>query len=364
MTEPAGERSAALDELHRRLGDGLTRARLTKPGLAARARLSRTTVQAAFRADAVPSAKTVAALAEALDLHVAELLELRRAAAAAAAAAVAVAARATPARRRAPTDPPSLVRDGPGAALAPRSAADRLLSVIGAFDLEHPALTLTEISRRADLALPTAYRVAAALTAWGALERDEAGTYHIGLRLWEVATLAPRGLGLRHAALPFLEDLYETTHENVQLAVRDGCDVLYIERIFGRSAVGVRTRVGARWPLHATGVGLVLLAHADNAVVDRVCDGPLTAFTPHTVTDGALLRRVLADVRATGCAVSDRQITDDAVSVAAPVYGPHGNVLAAVSVVVPAETMQAHTLVPVVRLAARGISRAVGHRSR
>lgn len=358
MTEPEGERSAALDELHRRLGDGLTRARLTKPGLAARARLSRTTVQAAFRADAVPSAKTVAAIAEALGLHVAELLELRRAAAAVVAAEVA--AHTTANRRGGPADPPSPKRDVSGALLAPRSAADRLLSVIGAFDLEHPALTLTEISRRADLALPTAYRVVAALTAWGALERDEVGTYHIGLRLWEVATLAPRGLGLRHAALPFLEDLYETTHENVQLAVRDGCDVLYIERIFGRSAVGVRTRVGARWPLHATGVGLVLLAHADTAVIDRVCDGPLTAFTPHTITDPTLLRRVLADVRATGCAVSDRQITDDAVSVAAPVYGPHGDVLAAVSVVVPAETTPAHTLVPVVRLAARGISRALG----
>lgn len=358
MTEPESGRRAALDELHRRLGDGLTRARLTKPGLAARVRLSRTTVHSAFRADAVPSAKTVAAIAEALDLHVAELLKLRRAAAAAVAAEVA--AQATATRRSGPADPPSAVRDASGVPLVPRSAADRLLSVIGAFDVQHPALTLTEISRRADLALPTAYRVVAALSAWGALERDEVGTYHIGLRLWEVATLAPRGLGLRHAALPFLEDLYETTHENVQLAVRDGCDVLYIERIFGRSAVGVRTRVGARWPLHATGVGLVLLAHADTAVIDRVCDGPLTAFTPHTITDPALLRRVLADVRATGCAVSDRQITDDAVSVAAPVYGPHGDVLAAVSVVVPAETTQAHTLVPVVRLAARGISRALG----
>lgn len=346
MTEDSGDHGAALDELHRRLGDGLTRARLTKPGLAARARLSRTTVHAAFRPDTLPSAKTVAAIAQALDLHVAELLELRRTA-------------AMP-RADTQTEPSTPAPAAPPPPLPARSAADRLLSVIGAFDFEHPALTLTEIGRRADLALPTAYRVVAALTAWGALERDELGTYHIGLRLWEVATLAPRGIGLRHAALPFLEDLYETTHENVQLAVRDGCDVLYIERIFGRSAVGVRTRVGARWPLHATGVGLALLAHADGAVIDRVCAGPLTAFTPHTITDPALLRRVLADVRATGCAVSNRQITDDAVSVAAPVYGPHGDVLAAVSVVAPAETTQAHTLVPVVRLAARGISRALG----
>ncbi|MDI2129118.1 IclR family transcriptional regulator [Yinghuangia seranimata] len=246
----------------------------------------------------------------------------------------------------------------------PRSAADRLLSVLDAFDFDHPALTLTEISRRADLPLPTAHRVVAALARWGALERDGSGAYHIGLRLWEVATLAPRGLGLRQAALPFLEDLYETTHENVQLAVRDGFEVLFIERIFGQSAVGVRTRVGGRWPLHATGVGLALLAHADRAVVDEVCGSLQASYTPYTITDPVHLRRVLADVRATGCAVSDRQITDDAVSVAAPVFGPHGDVVAAVSVVAPVRTTQPHALVPVVRLAARGISRALGRPQR
>ena len=102
-----------------------------------------------------------------------------------------------------------------------------------------------------------------ALTEWGALERDEAGVYHVGLRLWEVAALAPRGLALRQIALPYLEDLYEATHENVQLAVRDGGEVVYIEWISGRSAVGCASGSGARWPLHATGVGLALLAHGD-----------------------------------------------------------------------------------------------------
>jgi DNA-binding IclR family transcriptional regulator len=85
----------------------------------------------------------------------------------------------------------------------------------------------------------------------------------VGLRLWEIAALAPRGLALRQLALPYLEDLYESTHENVQLAVRDGTEVVYTEWISGRSAVGVHIRVGARWPLHATGVGLALLAHDD-----------------------------------------------------------------------------------------------------
>jgi DNA-binding IclR family transcriptional regulator len=232
--------------------------------------------------------------------------------------------------------------------------------VLGSFGQAHPSLTLTQIARRARLPLPTAHRLVGALTEWGALERAEDGRYHVGLRLWEVAALAPRGVGLRQAAMPFLEDLYETSHENVQLAVRDGLEVVYIERISGRSAVGVHSQVGARWPLHATGVGLVLLAHADAALQDRYCAGGLAAFTPHTVTDPGLLRKMLAEVRRCGCAVSDRQITEDALSVAAPVRGPRGQVVAAVSVVVPVAGALTPVLAPVVRVAGRGISRALG----
>ncbi len=243
-----------------------------------------------------------------------------------------------------------------------RSMADRLLAVLDAFDFGNPALSLTAISRRAGLPLATAHRLVGTLAAWGALERDESGDYHIGLRLWEVAALAPRGIGLRQTAMPYLEDLYEATHQNVALAVRDGLEVVYIERISGHSAVGVLAQVGARWPLHATGVGLVLLAHSSPELQEQVCDGELVAFTPYTVTSPAALRRMLAEVRRTGCAVSDRQITEDALSVAAPVRGPRGDVVAAVSVVVPAGEALTHVLIPAVRLAARGISRALGWR--
>ena len=250
---------------------------------------------------------------------------------------------------------------GPAGAAAPRpGVAQRLLALLAAFDAEHRELTLTTLARRADLPPATAHRLVGQLTAWGALEQAESGGYRIGLRLWEVATLAPRSAGLRNAALPFMEDLYETTHENVQLAVRDGYDTLYIELISGRSAVIVRTTVGSRWPLHATGVGLVLLAHAEPAVQERVCSAPLGRFTPYTLTDPARLRAALAEVRRADAAVSDRQITDDAVSVAAPIRDASGRVVAALSLVVPA-TAHAAALIPAVRMAARGTSRALGH---
>ncbi|MFD8381977.1 IclR family transcriptional regulator [Streptomyces sp. NPDC059679] len=248
---------------------------------------------------------------------------------------------------------------GPRALEGRRSVAGRVLALLNAFDATHRSLSLTALARRADLPLATAHRLVAALTDWGALERDAAGAYHIGLRLWEVATLSPRGVGLREAALPFMEDLYEATHENVQLAVRDGLEVVYIERISGRSAVRVRSRVGGRWPLHATGVGLVLLAYGPHRLRERVCAGPLRRFTELTICDPARLRAALAEVRRAGIAVSDRQITMDALSVAAPVRGPGGEVVASLSVVVPAAEGRAPGLIPAVRVAAHGISRTV-----
>ena len=235
----------------------------------------------------------------------------------------------------------------------------RVLAILAAFSADRPELTLTEVSRRAGLPLTTTHRIVGELAAWGALERV-GGRYRIGLRLWEVGALAPRGLGLRESAMPFLEDLYEVTRQNVQLAVLDGTDVVYLERISSRRAVNVISRVGGRLPLHATAVGLVLLAHADPALQEEVLAGPLRRFTAKTRCDPSEVRRALAEVRRSGVAVTDGQIELISLSVAAPVRDATGRVVAALSVVVPSEGTDSRAYVPAVRAAARGVSRVLG----
>ncbi|MFI7078394.1 IclR family transcriptional regulator [Micromonospora sp. NPDC049903] len=243
-----------------------------------------------------------------------------------------------------------------------RSVTSKVLALLDAFSPGEPALTLSELARRAELPLPTAYRRVAELVAWGALERGDDARYRVGLRLWEVGSLAPRGLGLRELALPVLEDLYEVTHENVQLAVRQDLELVFIERIAGRHAVPVLTRVGGRFALHATGVGLVLLAHAPAQVQERVLAAPLTRYTELTVTDPVRLRRQLAEIRRAGYAISDRQVTMDALSVAAPIAGPDG-VVAAISLVVAYDRADPLALAPLVQAAGRVVSRALGRPS-
>lgn len=264
---------------------------------------------------------------------------------------------------QAPT-PASLHRSpaAPGAPASP-TAADKVLDVLGAFGTDARELTLSAIARRAGLALSTAHRVVAGLVTWGALERGEDGLYRVGLRLYEVGALAPRGVALRDAALPFMEDLYEVTHEVVQLAVREGHELMFIERIAGRLSVGVHTRVGMRFPLPPSGAGLVLLAFAPVDVQEAVLAAPLQSFTPKTVVDATLLRGLLAETRTSDIAVSDRQVTMDSVSVAAPVRDPSRAVVAAVSVVVHYGSVDPAMLSPLVLTAARGISRSLAGRS-
>jgi DNA-binding IclR family transcriptional regulator len=229
--------------------------------------------------------------------------------------------------------------------------------VLGAFGAEHSAMSLSELARRTQLPLTTVHRLAGELTRYGLLERDAAHRYRIGLRLWEIASTASRAVDLRDAALPFLQELYAKTRENVQLAVLDGAEVVYLERLSGPESVHIVTRPGSRLPVHASGVGLVLMAHAPVEVQDDVLATPLARFTRFTITDPRRLRRILAEVRRDGYVISDRQIETVSLSVAAPIRDRSRRVVAAVSVVVAAGGADPRSFVKPVVSAAAAISR-------
>lgn len=248
---------------------------------------------------------------------------------------------------------------GPDAGPPRSSGTGRVLDVLETVAQQPGGLTLSEISRRAGLALTTTHRLVAELTRRQMLEREPDGRYQVGLRLWEIASRAPRTVGLREAALPFLQDLYEATHQNVQLAVMDGREVVYVERISGRDSVHTLTRPGGRLPLHATGVGLVLLAHAPPEVRDEVLAGRLARYTRYTITDVRRLRKILADVQRQGHAISERQIETISTSVAAPVRDRAETVVAALSIVIPAAGPDPWRFVPAVMAAARGVNRSL-----
>lgn len=122
----------------------------------------------------------------------------------------------------------------------------RTVRILESFTATDPRLSMTDLSQRTATPLPTVYRICAQLVAKGILERDSEGYLSIGVRVWELGVLAPRAHGLRQVALPYLEDLYEATHENVQLVILEGHEALCVERLSGRGAVPLRSRTGGR----------------------------------------------------------------------------------------------------------------------
>ncbi|MFB9383193.1 IclR family transcriptional regulator [Pseudonocardia petroleophila] len=242
---------------------------------------------------------------------------------------------------------------------ATRSVLGRGLAVLGTFTPDRPEQTLRAIAQASGLPSATAYRLVAELVGWGALERVARGRYRVGMRLWEIGSLAPVARGLRDAALPVLQDLCAVTGYPVHLVVLDGTHALFLERLAGHTRLELRSQVGKRLPLHASGPGKVLLAHAPPDVLDAVLAGGLPRVASGTITDPGRLTAALAEIRRTGHCLSREEMTDGAASVAAPVVGPAGEVLAGISVVVPSDTENLALLVPAVRMAATAVSRSL-----
>ncbi|GAA0895493.1 IclR family transcriptional regulator [Pseudonocardia zijingensis] len=241
--------------------------------------------------------------------------------------------------------------------------ASRVFAVLSAFDATHRALTLSELTARTGLPRSTAHRLAGELVELGGLDR-RGDRYVIGRRLWDVGLLAPVQTELRHAAAPFLQDLYAATHATVHLAERDGTEALYLDRISGHASVPVVSRVGGRLPLFATGVGKVLLAWAPEAVQREVL-GSLHRITPYTITQPHILAAQLDRVRRSGYAQTVEEMSEGACSLAVPVWSAGASesprtVVAGLGLVVPDLRRIRPRIVSALRVASAGITRTLG----
>lgn len=243
-------------------------------------------------------------------------------------------------------------RSAPGAAVVARA-----FEILGAFDEQHRSLALGEIAERTGLPPSTALRLVRQLMADDAVARRPDGRYVVGRRIWDLGLLAPVESDLREVASPYLHDLHAATRATVHLAVREDDQVLYLDRLSGRASVPVVSRIGTRLPLHATGVGKVLLAHAPDDVVTAVL-GDLQRVTAHTITSPAVLGAQLARARRDGHATTAEEMTLGACSAAVPIrLGGDGEVVAALGVVVPSLRRDRVRLVAALEVAAAGIGR-------
>ncbi|WP_216826525.1 IclR family transcriptional regulator [Euzebya pacifica] len=240
------------------------------------------------------------------------------------------------------------------------SVVGRAFSILFCFDGRRHELSLAEITERVGLPKTTVHRLAAHLLEQGVLERGSAGCYRLGMRLFELGNLVPSQRRLRSTALPFIEDLYEATHQVIHFGVLDDIEVIYLERITGHDGVSCPTRIGGRMPAHCTAVGKAILAHRPEAL-GRTVQAGLSRRTPHTIADEARLVADLQEIARSGLAYDWQEGQVGVSCVAAPVFNRDGKAVAALSVTSHAIHKRSERFAGAVQATAASLTRTLRH---
>jgi len=208
--------------------------------------------------------------------------------------------------------------------------------------------------------LTTVTRLLSELTSLGLVERMTTRRYRIGIKLWELAVRTPGALGIREIATPAIAEAHEAIGQHLQIGILQGGDVLYLERLSAPHPVVNYTIVGGRLPISATSSGFVLAAYSDAEKRSELIRIPRRKFgLAPELTDAEFAER-LRLTRMQGHATTIGYIHPDATSIAVPVVGPLGTVVAAISAIVPSADPQEEFVLATLHGAARTIRSALG----
>jgi DNA-binding IclR family transcriptional regulator len=244
-------------------------------------------------------------------------------------------------------------------------AIERAVAILGAFSAERPELGVTELAEVLDLHKSTVHRFLVNLERAGLVERiPRSGRYRLGLRLFELGSLVIQQMNLWDEALPFLEALVRESGETGHLAVLDGGEAIYVERVETRRALRIPSAMGRGYPVHATSLGKVLLAHQpDIRVREIIAERGLARFTRNTIADSDVLLAELAEVRRQGYAIDDEEYDEGLRCIGAPIMDHTGQVVAALGIGGPVTRVtpeRVPELARLVKLAAKGLSHRLG----
>lgn len=242
------------------------------------------------------------------------------------------------------------------------SVLGKLMVILEAFRVDDDGVGFADLHRRTELAKGTLHRLLADLEGARLLVRVD-GQYHLGGHLFELGMRASVERGLLEVATPFMEDLYERTHEIVHLGLREGAEVVYVAKVGGHRQAKSPSRLGGRMPLHATAIGKALLAHAPEQVRHDVLAAGLVRLAPRTITAPGILRTQLEVVIETGVAYEFEESAVGLVCVASAVLDRNDEAVAAVSVTGPVTRLRPQQHAGSVHAAAIGIAATLARRA-
>ena len=239
---------------------------------------------------------------------------------------------------------------------------ERSFALLDVLASQPESMALKDIAERTGLHPSTAHRILNDLAAGRYVDRPQAGQYRLGMRLFELGNLVKARLSVRDAAIGPMRELHRLTQQTVNLSVRQGDEIVYIERAYSeRSGMQVVRAVGGRAPLHLTSVGKLFLASDDRERVRAYATRTgLAGQTRNSITQLVALERELAGVRAQGMARDEEELEIGVRCVAAGIYDDSGKLVAGLSISAPADRLEAPWSERV-RGTARDISSALGH---
>lgn len=244
----------------------------------------------------------------------------------------------------------------------PETVLGKTMKVLLAFTVEDTVLGFAELQARTGLPKATLHRLLGDLVGARLLERVD-GRYRLSRLVFELGMRASVERTLLEVAIPFLEELYERTHETVHLGVREGHEVVYVAKMGGHGQASSPSRLGGRMPLHATAIGKALLAWAPEQVQEDVLAARLRRCSPRTVVNRTVLRQQLHEVVERGVAFEYEESAVGITCVAAPVLDVHDDVIAGISVTGPIGRFQPTRHANAVHAAAAGIAATIARRA-
>lgn len=240
---------------------------------------------------------------------------------------------------------------------------ERMFALMDVLASREDVVSLKEISERTGLHPSTAHRILNDLTIGRFVDRPEAGSYRLGMRLLELGNVVKARLSVRDAALVPMRNLHRRIQQPVNLSLRQGDEIVYVERAFSeRSGMQVVRAIGGRAPLHLTSTGKLFLASEDDSRVrSYAARTGLAGNTRNSLTRLPDLQRALELARETGIARDNEELELGVRCMAAGIYDDQGKLIAGLSISAPADRLD-ETWLPKLQATVAEISEALGHR--
>lgn len=238
---------------------------------------------------------------------------------------------------------------------------ERMFALIDVLASKEEAISLKEISEKTGLHPSTTHRILNDLAVGRFVDRPEAGSYRLGMRLLELGNLVKGRLNVRDVALQPMRELHKLTQQPVNLSMRQGDEIVYVERAFSeRSGMQVVRAIGGRAPLHLTSVGKLFLALDDPSRIRAYATRTgLSGQTRNSITQLPVLERELSKARQNGVARDNEELELGVRCMASGIYDDQGHLVAGLSISAPADRLD-ETWLPKLQFTTQEISRALG----